>query len=92
MSSGDPTLHTGNPALYLRLLRNLPTSRNVFVFDDLESALDFQSETQKFRFHSALQVWSSPDTLQVHIFVVVGEEKDRARRKREKNIFSYFIK
>ena len=76
MSSSDPTLHAGDPTLYLRLLRNLPTSRNVFVFDDIESALNFQSETQKLRFHSALQVWSSPDTLpQVPIFVVVGETK-----------------
>lgn len=69
MSSGDPTL-------YLRLLRNLPPSRNVFEFDDIDSALNFQSEAQKLRFHSALQVWSSPDTLQVPICVVVGESKN----------------
>ena len=77
MPTGDPTLHSGDPTFFLRLLRNLPTSRNVFVFDDIGSALSFQSEAQKLRFHSALQVWSSPDTLQVTpIFVVVGESKD----------------
>jgi len=76
LSSGDPALHDGDPTSYLTLLRNLPISRNIFVFEDIGSALNFQSEAQKLRFHSALQVWSSPDTLQAPIFVVVGENKD----------------
>jgi hypothetical protein len=75
--SGDPTLHSGDPTLFLRLLRNLPASRNVFVFEDITGALSFQTEAHKLRFHSALQVYCSPDVSKASpIFVVIGESKE----------------
>lgn len=77
LPSDDPALHLGNPTSFLRLVRNLPTSQNVFVFKDLHDALNFQSEVHKLCFHSALHVYSSPDTSQVNpIFVAIRESKE----------------
>jgi hypothetical protein len=70
-------LHSGDPTSFLRLLRNLPTSRNAFVFEDIDDALSFQIEAHKLRFHSALHAYSSPHLSQAApIFVVIGESKE----------------
>ena len=73
----DPALHLGDPTSFLRLVRNLPASRNVFFFENLDDALSFQSKVHKLSFNSALHVYSSPDTSQADpIFVAIGENKE----------------
>jgi hypothetical protein len=65
-------------------MRNLPTSRktHAFVIEDIDTALKFQIEAQTLGFHSALQIYSSPDTSQAaSIFAVVGNSRENVLQK-----------
>ena len=75
--SGVLTIHSGTDAILF--LRNLSASpkTHVFVFEEINSSLNFQREAQKLGFHSALQVYCSPHTSKsTSIFAVVGETQE----------------
>lgn len=58
---------------------NLPTARktHAFALENIDTALEFQREAQTLGFHSALQIFSSPDTLQAaSVFAVVGNSRE----------------